>query len=113
MDGSFTGNPEEERSYRSSCSADLCRPCTGDPIYVHPSRRAQLDSTKSGAQHAICGPLFISGSNKASNAWIEVQANFDHLACDGYLSCADFPNEVQEQRTIYIFIYASSEFKGF
>jgi respiratory burst oxidase len=54
-------------------------------------RRAQLDRTKSGAQRAIRGLRFISGGNKASNAWIEVQANFDRLARDGYLSRADFP----------------------
>jgi respiratory burst oxidase len=54
-------------------------------------RRAQLDRTKSGAQRAIRGLRFISGGNKTSNAWIEVQANFDRLARDGYLSRADFP----------------------
>ncbi|KAL5232548.1 hypothetical protein ABZP36_031324 [Zizania latifolia] len=54
-------------------------------------QRAQLDRTKSGAQRAIRGLRFISGPNKASNAWIEVQANFDRLARDGYLSRADFP----------------------
>ena len=53
-------------------------------------RRAQLDRTKSGAQRAIRGLRFISGGNKTSNAWIEVQANFDRLACDGFLSRADF-----------------------
>lgn len=54
-------------------------------------RRAQLDRTKSGAQRAIRGLRFISGGNKTSNAWIEVQGNFDRLARDGYLSRADFP----------------------
>ncbi|XP_040379901.1 respiratory burst oxidase homolog protein A-like [Oryza brachyantha] len=54
-------------------------------------QRAQLDRTKSGAQRAIRGLRFISGPNKASNAWIEVQANFDRLARDGYLSRDDFP----------------------
>jgi len=54
-------------------------------------RRAQLDRTKSGAQRAIRGLRFISGGNKTSNAWIEVQANFDRLARDGYLSRDDFP----------------------
>jgi respiratory burst oxidase len=54
-------------------------------------RRAQLDRTKSGAQRAIRGLRFISGGNKASNAWIEVQGNFDRLARDGYLSRDDFP----------------------
>ncbi|KAL6638778.1 hypothetical protein ACP70R_023414 [Stipagrostis hirtigluma subsp. patula] len=55
-------------------------------------RRAQLDRTKAGAQRAIRGLRFISGgSSKASTAWIEVQANFDRLAGDGYLSRADFP----------------------
>ncbi|PUZ65085.1 hypothetical protein GQ55_3G194900 [Panicum hallii var. hallii] len=54
-------------------------------------RRAQLDRTKSGAHRAIRGLRFISGGNKTSNAWIEVQANFDRLARDGYLSRDDFP----------------------
>nr|CAB3464647.1 unnamed protein product [Digitaria exilis] len=54
-------------------------------------RRAQLDRTKSGAQRAIRGLRFISGGTKTSNAWIEVQANFDRLARDGYLSRDDFP----------------------
>jgi len=54
-------------------------------------RRAQLDRTKSGAQRAIRGLRFISGGNKTSNAWIEVQANFDRLARGGYLSRDDFP----------------------
>ncbi|KAG8067929.1 hypothetical protein GUJ93_ZPchr0005g14488 [Zizania palustris] len=54
-------------------------------------QRAQLDRTKSGAQRAIRGLRFISGPTKASNAWIEVQANFARLARDGYLSRADFP----------------------
>jgi respiratory burst oxidase len=54
-------------------------------------QRAQLDRTKSGAQRAIRGLRFISGSSKPSNAWIEVQANFDRLARNGYLSRDDFP----------------------
>jgi respiratory burst oxidase len=54
-------------------------------------QRAQLDRTKSGAQRAIRGLRFISASSKPSNAWIEVQANFDRLARDGYLSRDDFP----------------------
>ncbi|KAL6596878.1 hypothetical protein ACP70R_047012 [Stipagrostis hirtigluma subsp. patula] len=55
-------------------------------------QRAQLDRTKAGAQRAIRGLRFIGGSSsKASNAWIEVQANFDRLARDGHLSRADFP----------------------
>ena len=55
--------------------ADPRNPCTRIAIYVHPSRRAQLDHTKSGAQHAIHGLLFISSGNKASNAWIEGRDN--------------------------------------
>jgi respiratory burst oxidase len=54
-------------------------------------QRAKLDRTKSGAQRAIRGLRFISGSSKPSNAWIEVQANFDRLARNGYLSRDDFP----------------------
>uniref|UniRef100_A0A0D9V5C2 FAD-binding FR-type domain-containing protein n=1 Tax=Leersia perrieri TaxID=77586 RepID=A0A0D9V5C2_9ORYZ len=52
-------------------------------------QRAQLDRTRSGAHKALRGLRFIS-SNKANNAWIEVQANFDRLARDGYLSRSDF-----------------------
>jgi respiratory burst oxidase len=52
-------------------------------------QRAQLDRTRSGAHKALRGLRFIS-SNKANNAWMEVQANFDRLACDGFLSRADF-----------------------
>ncbi|KAF7037635.1 hypothetical protein CFC21_047965 [Triticum aestivum] len=52
-------------------------------------QRAQLDRTRSGAHRALRGLRFIS-SNKASNAWREVQANFDRLARDGYLSRSDF-----------------------
>ncbi|XP_062220504.1 respiratory burst oxidase homolog protein A-like [Phragmites australis] len=52
-------------------------------------QRAQLDRTRSGAHKALRGLRFIS-SNKASNAWMEVQANFDRLACDGFLSRSDF-----------------------
>ncbi|XP_066357939.1 respiratory burst oxidase homolog protein A-like [Miscanthus floridulus] len=52
-------------------------------------RRA--DGGGSAPQHVICGLRFISGGNKASYAWIEVQANFNRLARDGYLSRADFP----------------------
>jgi respiratory burst oxidase len=52
-------------------------------------QRAQLDRTRSGAHKALRGLRFIS-SNKANNAWMEVQANFDRLARDGYLSRSDF-----------------------
>jgi len=52
-------------------------------------QRAQLDRTRSGAHKALRRLRFIS-SNKANNAWMEVQANFDRLACDGFLSRADF-----------------------
>ncbi|OQU87480.1 hypothetical protein SORBI_3003G287400 [Sorghum bicolor] len=52
-------------------------------------QRAQLDRTRSGAHKALRGLRFIS-SNKANNAWMEVQANFDRLACDGFLSRSDF-----------------------
>ncbi|CAM0882920.1 unnamed protein product [Alopecurus aequalis] len=52
-------------------------------------QRAQLDRTRSGAHRALRGLRFIS-SNKASNAWRDVQANFDRLARDGYLSRSDF-----------------------
>ncbi|VAH79432.1 unnamed protein product [Triticum turgidum subsp. durum] len=52
-------------------------------------QRAQLDRTRSGAHRALRGLRFIS-SNKASNAWREMQANFDRLARDGYLSRSDF-----------------------
>jgi respiratory burst oxidase len=52
-------------------------------------QRAQLDRTPSGAHRALRGLRFISG-NKASNAWKEVQANFDRLARDGQLSRSDF-----------------------
>ncbi|KAE8771797.1 respiratory burst oxidase-like protein F1 [Hordeum vulgare] len=52
-------------------------------------QRAQLDRTRSGAHRALRGLRFIS-SNKASNAWREVQANFDRLARDGHLSRSDF-----------------------
>nr|CAB3478215.1 unnamed protein product [Digitaria exilis] len=52
-------------------------------------QRAQLDRTRSGAHKALRGLRFIS-SNQANNAWMEVQANFDRLACDGFLSRADF-----------------------
>ena len=52
-------------------------------------QRAQLDRTRSGAHKALRGLRFIS-SNKANNAWMEVQANFDRLACDGFLSRTDF-----------------------
>lgn len=89
-----------KRFTRTQSRANL----TGEPPAAAPSgidaalearaqrrRRAQLDRTKSGAQRAIRGLRFISGGNKASNAWIEVQANFDRLARDGYLSRADFP----------------------
>jgi respiratory burst oxidase len=54
-----------------------------------PSPRAQLDRTRSGAHKALRGLRFIS-TNKRSNAWMEVQANFDRLACDGFLARADF-----------------------
>jgi respiratory burst oxidase len=50
---------------------------------------AQLDRTRSGAHKALRGLRFIS-TNKRSNAWMEVQANFDRLACDGFLARADF-----------------------
>lgn len=52
-------------------------------------QRAALDRTRSGAHKALRGLRFIS-SNQANNAWMEVQANFDRLACDGFLSRADF-----------------------
>uniref|UniRef100_A0ACD5W0W5 Uncharacterized protein n=1 Tax=Avena sativa TaxID=4498 RepID=A0ACD5W0W5_AVESA len=52
-------------------------------------QRAQLDRTRSGAHRALRGLRFIS-TNKASNAWREVQDNFDRLARDGYLSRSDF-----------------------
>ncbi|WVZ68926.1 hypothetical protein U9M48_017800 [Paspalum notatum var. saurae] len=52
-------------------------------------QRAQLDRTRSGAHKALRGLRFIS-SNKANNAWLEVQANFDRLASDGFLSRSDF-----------------------
>ncbi|KAM0825563.1 hypothetical protein ACQ4PT_069470 [Festuca glaucescens] len=52
-------------------------------------QRAQLDRTRSGAHRALRGLRFISG-NKASNAWRDVQTNFDRLARDGYLSRSDF-----------------------
>ncbi|KAL5229083.1 hypothetical protein ABZP36_017348 [Zizania latifolia] len=52
-------------------------------------QRAQLDRTRSGAHKALRGLRFIS-SNKANNAWMEVQANFDRLSCDGHLSRSDF-----------------------
>ncbi|CAO2197729.1 unnamed protein product [Urochloa humidicola] len=52
-------------------------------------QRAQLDRTRSGAHKALRGLRFIS-SNKANNAWMDVQANFDRLAIDGFLSRADF-----------------------
>ncbi|KAJ1285265.1 hypothetical protein BS78_03G267000 [Paspalum vaginatum] len=52
-------------------------------------QRAQLDRTRSGAHKALRGLRFIS-SNKANNAWMEVQANFDRLASDGFLSRSDF-----------------------
>ncbi|KAG8077823.1 hypothetical protein GUJ93_ZPchr0007g5610 [Zizania palustris] len=52
-------------------------------------QRAQLDRTRSGAHKALRSLRFIS-SNKANNAWMEVQANFDRLARDGYLSRSDF-----------------------
>jgi respiratory burst oxidase len=50
---------------------------------------AQLDRTRSGAHKALRGLRFIS-TNKPSNAWMEVQASFNRLACDGFLSRADF-----------------------
>ncbi|KAG8055526.1 hypothetical protein GUJ93_ZPchr0001g32510 [Zizania palustris] len=52
-------------------------------------QRAQLDRTRSGAHKALRGLRFIS-SNKANNAWMEVQANFDRLSRDGQLSRSDF-----------------------
>nr|ACJ02085.1 respiratory burst oxidase protein B variant beta [Zea mays] len=52
-------------------------------------QRAQLDRTRSGAHKALRGLRFIS-SNKANNAWMEVQANFDRLASEGFLSRSDF-----------------------
>ncbi|KAK3161861.1 hypothetical protein QOZ80_1BG0082410 [Eleusine coracana subsp. coracana] len=52
-------------------------------------QRAALDRTRSGAHKALRGLRFIS-TNKASNAWMEVQANFDRLSCDGFLARADF-----------------------
>jgi respiratory burst oxidase len=67
-----------KRFTRSQSRANL----TGEPSAAAPSgidaaleARAQLDRTKSGAQRAIRGLRFISGGNKASNAWIEVQAS--------------------------------------
>ncbi|XP_062206773.1 respiratory burst oxidase homolog protein A-like isoform X2 [Phragmites australis] len=52
-------------------------------------QRAQLDRTRSGAHKALRGLRFIS-NNKTNNAWMQVQANFNRLACDGFLSRADF-----------------------
>ncbi|KAJ0105257.1 hypothetical protein Patl1_17628 [Pistacia atlantica] len=52
-------------------------------------QRAQLDRTRSGAQKALRGLRFISNSTK-TNAWNEVQNNFDKLAKDGFLYRADF-----------------------
>ncbi|KAK6263171.1 hypothetical protein QUC31_008987 [Theobroma cacao] len=51
-------------------------------------QRAQLDRTRSGAQKALRGLRFIS--NNKTNAWEEVQNNFDKLAKDGFLFRSDF-----------------------
>lgn len=54
-------------------------------------QRAQLDRTRSGAQKAIRGLRFISRTkSNGVDAWNEVQANFDKLARDGFLSRSDF-----------------------
>lgn len=54
-------------------------------------QRAQLDRTRSGAQKAIRGLRFISNTkSNGVDAWKEVQANFDKLARDGFLSRSDF-----------------------
>uniref|UniRef100_A0A166F9L9 Uncharacterized protein n=1 Tax=Daucus carota subsp. sativus TaxID=79200 RepID=A0A166F9L9_DAUCS len=54
-------------------------------------QRAQLDRTRSGAQKALRGLKFIS-TRKSSEieAWEEIQANFNKLSKDGYLSRSDF-----------------------
>ncbi|EEF51258.1 respiratory burst oxidase homolog protein A [Ricinus communis] len=51
-------------------------------------QRAQLDRTRSGAHKALRGLRFMS--NSKTNAWNEVQSNFDKLAKDGFLYRADF-----------------------
>ncbi|XP_021279961.1 respiratory burst oxidase homolog protein A isoform X2 [Herrania umbratica] len=51
-------------------------------------QRAQLDRTRSGAQKALRGLRFIS--NNKTNAWEEVQNNFNKLAKDGFLFRCDF-----------------------
>ena len=54
-------------------------------------QRAQQDRAKSGAQKALRGLRFISGSkNNDMEAWNKVQAKFDRLAKDGCLSHSDF-----------------------
>ncbi|TVU35192.1 hypothetical protein EJB05_17069, partial [Eragrostis curvula] len=72
------GQPPQQTGIESALAARAAR-----------RQRAALDRTRSGAHKALRGLRFIS-NNKANNAWMEVQANFDRLACDGFLACADF-----------------------
>ncbi|KAJ6799648.1 putative respiratory burst oxidase-like protein A [Iris pallida] len=54
-------------------------------------QRAQLTRSRSGAQRAIRGLRFISGSKtNGLDAWNGIQANFDKLARDGFLYRSDF-----------------------
>ncbi|KQK09605.1 respiratory burst oxidase homolog protein A [Brachypodium distachyon] len=76
--GEGQGQPPPSSGIESALAARAAR-----------KQRAQLDRTRSGAHRALRGLRFIS-SNKANNAWREVQANFDRLARDGYLSRSDF-----------------------
>ncbi|KAJ0986302.1 hypothetical protein J5N97_004658 [Dioscorea zingiberensis] len=53
-------------------------------------QRAELDRSRSGAHKALRGLRFISSRTNGVDAWNEVQASFDKLAIDGFLSRSDF-----------------------
>ncbi|KAH7651493.1 respiratory burst oxidase protein [Dioscorea alata] len=53
-------------------------------------QRAELDRSRSGAHKALRGLKFISCRTNGVDAWNEVQASFDKLAIDGFLSRSDF-----------------------
>lgn len=65
-------------------------------------QRAQLDRTRSGAQKALRGLKFIS-TRKCSEieAWEEIQANFNKLSKDGYLSRSDFAQCIGKNMLVF------------